>query len=340
MQLEAEAQAAERYYSGEAGAAEPAPLIHAPLPATGPVHDPDPDLTATAQLATALMNPTVAPSTTQEPQHIHAPFDPATRSEVGRIATESARHVVAEWTNPALHPQGGGTRTAPGATSGPPRTPAAGAATAGAAAFDREARRQELTDQTLAALNASRYGDQLTQLDSAQEQQIERMLDDEEMRVTGTVSAAAPEQHYEKNSKEAWVHALTGTNAGYGLGLTGFKEEVGSEKSWWGGRTGDERSLSTRLADSFGVTGQDADKQFDTDSWWGPDRSDSGRDPDTQPGEDDWKYGRPNPDKAAFDVNKIDLDELASRLYDRVRSRLRLELLVDRERAGLLTDFR
>jgi len=36
----------------------------------------------------------------------------------------------------------------------------------------------------------------------------------------------------------------------------------------------------------------------------------------------------------------VDLDELATRLYGRLRSKLRLELIVDRERAGLLTDFR
>jgi hypothetical protein len=35
-----------------------------------------------------------------------------------------------------------------------------------------------------------------------------------------------------------------------------------------------------------------------------------------------------------------ELDELARRLYDRIRVRLRGELLVDRERAGLLTDLR
>ncbi len=34
------------------------------------------------------------------------------------------------------------------------------------------------------------------------------------------------------------------------------------------------------------------------------------------------------------------LDELAARLYQRLRSKLRLELIVDRERAGLLSDFR
>jgi Domain of unknown function (DUF4157) len=42
-----------------------------------------------------------------------------------------------------------------------------------------------------------------------------------------------------------------------------------------------------------------------------------------------------------FDLdNPVELDELATRLYGRLRSKLRLELIVDRERAGLLTDFR
>ena len=34
------------------------------------------------------------------------------------------------------------------------------------------------------------------------------------------------------------------------------------------------------------------------------------------------------------------MDELAGKLYDKIRSRLRNELLVDRERAGFLTDLR
>jgi hypothetical protein len=34
------------------------------------------------------------------------------------------------------------------------------------------------------------------------------------------------------------------------------------------------------------------------------------------------------------------MDELAGKLYDRIRTRLRSELLVDRERAGFLTDLR
>ena len=35
-----------------------------------------------------------------------------------------------------------------------------------------------------------------------------------------------------------------------------------------------------------------------------------------------------------------DMDELAGKLYDKIRARLKSELLVDRERAGFLTDLR
>jgi hypothetical protein len=35
-----------------------------------------------------------------------------------------------------------------------------------------------------------------------------------------------------------------------------------------------------------------------------------------------------------------DMDELAGKLYEKIRTRLKSELLVDRERAGFLTDLR
>jgi len=41
-----------------------------------------------------------------------------------------------------------------------------------------------------------------------------------------------------------------------------------------------------------------------------------------------------------LDLDHLDLDELSARIYGRLRRRLRAELLIDRERAGLLTDFR
>ncbi|MGA7989202.1 MAG: hypothetical protein WCB51_12475, partial [Candidatus Dormiibacterota bacterium] len=43
---------------------------------------------------------------------------------------------------------------------------------------------------------------------------------------------------------------------------------------------------------------------------------------------------------AAPAAPELDLDDLARRVYGQVRTQLRAELLIDRERAGLLTDFR
>ncbi len=352
--LEAEAQAAERYYSGESGAAEPAPLIHAPMPAPPPAAERhEPDLAAAAQLATALANPPT-PTAAPAQQPLHSPFDERTTAEVGKIAEHSAKQVVAEWTNPKLAGGGQAAPGAPGAGSanatGTPagKSPTGTQPTATAPTFDRAARKQALVAQTLAGLNQDRYGDQLTELTPEQEEQVERMLDAEQGSAGGTVAQTGPpEQHYEKNSKEAWMHALTGANMNYGSGITGFREPVGSEKSWWGGETNDKRPLSDRLADGLGLASPEADTQFDTDTWYQDDSAattpaaaGAGENPDAKPAHDDWKYGQANPDQSSFDVSRIDLDELSSRIYDRLRSRLRLELLVDRERAGLLTDFR
>ncbi|OLF16057.1 eCIS core domain-containing protein [Actinophytocola xanthii] len=47
-----------------------------------------------------------------------------------------------------------------------------------------------------------------------------------------------------------------------------------------------------------------------------------------------------DPSDRPIEVERLDLDQLAARIYDRLRTRIRMELLIDRERAGLLTDFR
>ncbi|MDP9389347.1 MAG: hypothetical protein M3Q48_15875, partial [Actinomycetota bacterium] len=59
--------------------------------------------------------------------------------------------------------------------------------------------------------------------------------------------------------------------------------------------------------------------------------------PGTQP---DPHRGVTTSGRAQLDIDEVDLEELARKLYDRVRSLLRTELLVDRERSGLLSDFR
>ena len=55
--------------------------------------------------------------------------------------------------------------------------------------------------------------------------------------------------------------------------------------------------------------------------------------------------GAPAPESSAasagpHQASETEMDELARKLYDRLRNRLKTELLVDRERAGFLTDLR
>ena len=334
--LEAEAQTAERFYGGESGAEEPAPLIHAPQPS--PAHAPEsaPDLTAPAQL---LTSPAQAPAPAQA---AHAPLDQATRAEVGRIAEERAQHVVTEWKNPKLEQNKATTAGVAPTTAPQGQQPV----------FDRAARRQEMAAQTLEIINQERFEqgkEPLTDLDTLHYERIDRQLDDMQ---AGTVTSSAPapqRPNYRPNSKEAWLHGLTGMDTTYGSGLTGFREPVGSEKSWWGSETKDKRPLAERLATSLGLASEDSATQFDRSSWYDEDPAQqssaaSGAGASAQPGAAAGAHAGAAAgsasDEAPIAVSRLDLDELTDRLYDRLRSRLRMELLVDRERAGLLTDFR
>ncbi|MFL6124652.1 DUF4157 domain-containing protein [Actinophytocola sp.] len=331
--LEADAQAAERFYGGEAGASEPPPLIHAPVPAPPPepVGPADPDLNAVAQLATELM---AAPAQPATPQTLQSPFDPVTTQEVGRIAAESARHVVAEWTNPRVEQQNNRERTAAAHaedTTAPGRTPSG---------FNGPTRREQLIAAALATRNRNLAVGALpvTHLSAEELSAIDRRVTDEaalQQTTThpaqsgnrGSRSGQQPEERYVANSPQAWMHALTGMDTHHG-----------GQDSWFGSRTTDDRPADQRIADRMGLLGADAETQFDSDTWWQSDEDEqTGDDTGTR---DRDREGRAGAGGSAANMDDADLDELAARLYDRLRSRLRTELLVDRERAGMLTDFR
>lgn len=331
QRLEAEAQTAERFYGGESGAEEPAPLIHAPQQVAPRA---EPDLTAPAQL---LTTPAQAPAPAPAPQPVQSPFDSATKAEVGRIAEESARHVVTEWSNPKLEPK-------QGTTSGSATTPQ----TPQRPAFDRVARKEALVRQTLEVINQERFDqgrEPLTDLDAMHYERIERQLDEEQGGTTSTVPTTPPRPSYRPNSKEAWIAGLTGQDPSQGLGIGGLLAKPGSEKSWFQGSPKDDRPLAQRLMTGLGLANENSASQFDPDSWFSDE-------PEQQPGAagtQDAAAQRQgtgqsgsgsSTDEEQIPVSRLDLDELSDRLYDRLRSRLRLELLVDRERAGLLTDFR
>lgn len=335
-QLEADAQAAERFYGGEPGAAEPPPLIHAPTPTPAAAPVAEPEMSLAAQLATELAAAPVQPST---PTPLNSPFDTVTTQEVGRIATESARHVVAEWANPRLHNQHAQTTNQPHSadhhatghggtqgTHGSPGSQGAHSTSRNEPAFNPMTRRDQLVAAALARHNRRLGAGQtaLTQLPRDELAAIDRRVDLESAR-----HGVAYQPPYQANTAESWMHAITGANTHYGFGLGGFSEPVGTSTSWFESRTTDERPTRERVADQMGLMNADTATQFDTGTWW-------------QPPEQQQEAGQQNgdADSSGLNLDTAQLDELATRLYDRLRSRLRTELLVDRERAGLLTDFR
>ena len=309
QRLEAQAQAAERFYGGESGAPEPPPLIHAPAQAHSA---PEPDLSTPAQLATTLP---------AAPPPLNSPFDAETTEEVGKIATESARHVVAEWTNPLLHSQ-------------EPTTPS----------NHTGGRREQLVAAAIATHNRNLAPGQppVTTLSHDELAAIDHQI------ATGAQNHRTPphsprrsqpaEPRYAAWSAAAWMHAITGADTHYGFGERGLSAPSGSTDSWFEAPNDDpaavkerNRPFAERLADQAGLISSDTATMFDTDTWWEPAEHTQGDDSASQGGA---RQG------AVAEMDGVELDDLAARLYDRLRSRLRTELLVDRERAGLLTDFR
>jgi hypothetical protein len=331
QQLEAEAQAAERFYAGEAGAAEPPELIHAPLPAPAPVAEPE--VSGTAQLSTAPPAPLPTPASAPAPSPLNSPFDPVTTAEVDKIATESARHVVSEWTNPRLQQQQQGQHGQHGQAGSHGDTPQStthsgtGKKSGKEKPFDPMARRDQLVAAALLGHNRHRApgGTQQTELSNDELRAIDHKVDLESAR-----HGVAYQKPYLANTAESWMHAITGTNTHYGSGIGGYGASIGTSASWFESETRDERPLKQRLADQMGLINADTAKQFNTSSWWQP--------PEEEEAAQDSEQG--NQDSSGLNLDTAQLDELAARLYDRLRSRLRTELLVDRERAGLLTDFR
>ncbi|WP_181043537.1 DUF4157 domain-containing protein [Actinokineospora auranticolor] len=331
--LEAEAQAAERWYAGEAGAVEPTISI------TG--H------------ATDLVHPTKSFTETQA-QHARrsrvdpkpsSALDPDTRAEVGQIAERSARRVVEEWTNPVLERQRAQASEKP--------------------TFNRDARRVELTRELLTRLNDERADDDPVELDGFDLDRIEHLLDLEE-RAAGnrpaTRTARSPQrprktppgevhEPVEQKFSHRLMQALAGQDPRSGfMGIHGVRpsdDEHGRRQTREKAQStqpdavqkkkptqvdehqDEERGADQVLAD-IGLVGHDFRSSLNPKNWFEPK-------PKATP-----KPQQPDQaeDADEIDIDRLDLDELSTRLYDRLRSRLRMELLIDRERAGLLTDFR
>jgi hypothetical protein len=353
--LEAEAVAAEKWYAGEAGAPAPAPLIHAPHPAAAqPVtHVSEVDMSGMAQLAPVAPS-TPSTSSTESPSTLHAPFDETTRQAVGEIAETRARTVVEHWTNPALGGSGfsggGGSGGGTGSGGAKSKVSAPGAKSGGGAStFDAGARRDELVANRLAAMNYGRNaGDgEITELTPEALQQIDDQVANEAAEHGTTVPGAEPEQPL--STGQRWMRAFGGDihESAYNP-VAGFKAEVGSEESWFASKVPDEERDAAHITADIGLMSHDQNSG-DWHDWMQP-SDDQQTLPDVDAGRqgpgrqytqaERNAHGRPSQEEHPFNLDQLDMDELSNRLYDRLRSRMRLELLVDRERSGRLTDFR
>ncbi|MGX7829341.1 eCIS core domain-containing protein [Actinokineospora sp. 24-640] len=315
--MEAEASAVERRYETTA-ASRPA-LRHPPTPAA-------PEMSGPAQLA---------PVTPAVPDPVNSHFDPPAREEIVALAESSAHRVVEEWTHPALGGQ-------------PARAPAP---SAGGGGFDRATRRRQLEAEMLDLINEDRAEQNLPTLgylEPGDVERLERRLDREEVTgvrssgvggrtpppplaggafgdtvsFTQTIGGATPGGPQRPGARAPQTPAGSPVAAASRLGLAAaLTGQAGGEAERLpaveGGRLGDTVSFTERGGDDQYVGGRR------------PERS-----------AEDSRADMHGSEQEPIDLDRVDLEELTARLYDRLRGRLRLELLVDRERAGLLTDFR
>ncbi|GAA4425691.1 hypothetical protein GCM10023148_28660 [Actinokineospora soli] len=330
--MEAEPVAVERWY--ETTTAAGPELHHPPAPA------PAPELAGPAQLA-----PTYA---TAPPDPAHSHFDVPAREEIVQLAESSAHRVVEEWSNPATGGSGFRNPTSP------------------APAFDRATRRQELEAEMLDEINADRAATGeplLSGLEPQHVERLERRLDHEE--ITGE----------RRGGRSSGSRTPLPPLVGGAFGDTvSFTETIGGQQQQQAQQTPAQRNQQVqealrqqeaqrqaqaqqqqqrtapgRAGLAAALTGAAVDEDGrlpateggvlgDTVSF--TERRGADRYPGGKPPQDAAKDDRHGSEQEQIDLDRVDLEDLTNRLYDRLRGRLRLELLVDRERAGFLTDFR
>ncbi|WP_189211484.1 eCIS core domain-containing protein [Actinokineospora fastidiosa] len=302
--LEAEAVAVERRYETTSAAA---PELHHPRPA------PAPALGGPAQLA-------VQPTAVQSSH-----FEQPEREEIAHIAETSAHRVVEQWSHPRL---GGGPAPAP------------------APEFDREARRQELEAEMLDMINTDRDYQNLPpvgHLDQADLERLERRLDREEFtgfRPSPRRSWSAPPPDGVFGDVVQFSEVVGADGRPRPMPSAGAPAPAPARQ----GRTPDrprpvepddeDEHRPHRYSDH-----RDRRRADEVDGVFGDVVQFSETVPIRRPDDGHDRAGHGS-EQEPIDLDRVDIEELTARLYERLRGRLRLELLVDRERAGLLTDFR
>jgi hypothetical protein len=315
--LEAEAVAAEHAHAGHSGHSDPAaPLVH---PVLTQVLS-QAARTAGVQLApfgsepVSFSSPTPAVSATgalpgaSEATSLSEPV----RQEIDQISEFRAIRVLEQWTNPALGGSGFTTGAAgqqPFPTTLPEIPSPAGLPGGGGtelatgAAPAAGAAEAEMANQVLQVVNMDRAAKGepgLSALDASTMEQIRRTVAEQS----------------EMSSRRAMMFSSATAASTQASQLEEFQANQNGARS--------------------GTNGSAPEPQPDNE----PSASDYIISTPVQPQPHPAQHENSALREGQIDIEKLDLDELTTRLYDRLRSRLRLELLIDRERAGLLSDFR
>jgi hypothetical protein len=319
-QLEAEAVAAEHQHSGhsapsmvhpsvprmltqaaQAAGVQLAPLIPDSIPAVVP-----------AQVAQAA-----APAVTEAASTVHTLTAPA-RQEVDTIAQESAGKVIEQWTNPALGGTGFGVPGTAAAGRTPPNLIPGG-----------------IPGRLPGGQNADAIANLLRQLGGAAGLPTGPQLPGAGQGSPLSTAAGLVGGALSGGGIDSLISAAPGLISQELRGALSSAGGIGPELSAAVGVAGSLLGIDSPPAvppqpspvSEAGVARQDA-TQPRTDPVVPEPKARASAEKDESEEDEN------------VDLSKIDMEELSARLYDRLRSRLRLELLIDRERAGLLTDFR
>ncbi|MFI9381344.1 DUF4157 domain-containing protein [Kutzneria sp. NPDC052558] len=300
--LEAEAVAAERFYAGEAP--EPPPLIHAPRLTPSFVADTHTQLAPTATTAT----------TPSAPQQV---IDTRVREEVDRVATDTARRVVQqEWQNPSLTPQ---------------QRQALGLPPQGQQQQSQSPQQQQQADQPdptagyleAAVLSRLRPSAARHAPPSTTPAQTTQSSHGPLPQSTAATVQPQSQQGAQSQQQQQDQDQPADSTAGYlEAAVLGRLSRNGHHLHR---ETGQQQQQPQQPATQ--QHGQTSQSQATT-----PTTAHTAATTTTASTAATAHHH--------VDINDLDLEELSARLYTRLRSRLRLELLVDRERAGQLSDYR
>ena len=310
--LEAEAVAVERFYAGESNAPAPQPLIHSPraMPSfVGESH--------------TQLDPISTPATTTSSSSDHQQvIDARVREEVDRVATDTARRVVQqEWQNPSLNAQ---QRRALGLPT-------------------QQQQQQQEQDQQQQDQSSPTAG----YLEAAV---LSRLRPSAARHAPPAHSAAHPTTQTQQGplsqtTATAVQPSSQGTTPGTATGTTPGTQQQDQEpepdptagyleSAILGRLTRHGQHLHRTTAPHEQTQSAQATQTQAQSQSHDASASHSAEHAATT------ASTTATPAHHHIDINDLDLEELSARLYSRLRSRLRLELLVDRERAGQLSDFR